>query len=63
MAKDDKRFQTVSEDKGMAAGSQVLRDRETGVLYLFHYAGYSGGLTVLVDRDGKPLVQAYDAGK
>ena len=60
MAKDDNRFQIVSQDKGLARESYVLRDRETGVLYLFHLNGYGGGLTVLVDRDGKPLTQLYD---
>ena len=36
-----------------------IRDRvdtETGVQYLYHSAGYSGGLTVLVDAEGKPLL-------
>ena len=34
----------------------VLVDRKTGVNYLFAQAGYAGGLCVLVDRDGKPIV-------
>ena len=29
---------------------------ETGVLYLFHKDGYAGGLTPLLDKDGKPAV-------
>jgi len=60
MAKDENRFQIVSKDKGMSRESYVLRDRETGVLYLFHLNGFGGGLTVLVDRDGKPLTQVSD---
>ncbi|MCL2736309.1 MAG: DUF6440 family protein [Propionibacteriaceae bacterium] len=60
MAKKDQRFQTVHEDKSMEVSTRVLRDRETGVLYLFRLEGYAGGLTVLVDRDGKPLVQTYE---
>ena len=28
------------------------------VNYLFRQSGYGGGLTVLVDRDGKPVVSA-----
>ena len=32
-----------------------LLDTETGVQYLFVQNGYGGGLTVLVDRDGKPM--------
>ncbi|MBR5124299.1 MAG: xylan 1,4-beta-xylosidase [Clostridia bacterium] len=35
---------------------RVLVDRETGVNYLWTSAGYSGGLTVLVDAEGKPIV-------
>ena len=34
----------------------VMVDRETGVNYLYVHAGYSGGLTVMVDADGKPIV-------
>ena len=34
----------------------VLVDKETGVNYLFLHAGYAGGLTILVDADGKPIV-------
>ncbi|MCL2653128.1 MAG: DUF6440 family protein [Propionibacteriaceae bacterium] len=60
MAKKEERFQVVHEDKSLESANRVLRDRETGVLYLFRIEGYGGGLTVLVDRDGKPLVQTYD---
>lgn len=35
---------------------QILVDKETGVNYLFVHSGYAGGLTVLVDADGKPIV-------
>ena len=34
----------------------VLMDKETGVQYLWVKSGYSGGLTALLDADGKPLV-------
>ena len=38
-------------------------DKETGVHYLFCAEGYAGGLTPLLDRDGKPIVskEALDA--
>ena len=36
--------------------SRILVDRETGVNYLWTAAGYAGGLTVLVDAAGKPIV-------
>lgn len=35
---------------------EVWVDKETGVNYLYREAGYSGGLTVLLDKDGKPIV-------
>lgn len=34
----------------------VLVDRETGVNYMFMHCGYAGGMTVLLDADGKPIV-------
>ena len=49
------RFERVySQRKG--AYIEIWVDRETGVNYMFQAYGYSGGLTVLVDRDGKPIV-------
>lgn len=35
----------------------VITDNETGVQYLYASRGYGGGLTVLVDETGKPLVK------
>ena len=35
---------------------RVLVDRKTGVNYLWTASGYAGGLTVLVDAEGKPIV-------
>lgn len=34
----------------------VYADTKTGVMYYFHKSGYSGGMTVLVDADGNPLL-------
>ena len=53
--KDD-RFEVVHEDKSAFAATRVLRDRDTGVCYLFHWEGYAGGLTALLDADGTPMV-------
>ncbi|MBQ8965449.1 DUF6440 family protein [Ruminococcus sp.] len=52
MAKKYKRFVVVYEE----AGSQIIVDMITGVNYLWIKEGYGGGLTPLLDRDGKPLV-------
>ena len=44
-----------------AVQARVLVDRKTGVNYLFAASGYSGGLTVLLDTDGKPVVTPIPA--
>lgn len=55
MAKD-KRFKKVySQDMGTI---EILVDKETGVNYLYRQSGYSGGMTVLLDKDGKPVISA-----
>ena len=36
--------------------TEIWVDKETGVNYLFHEAGYAGGLTPLLDREGKPII-------
>ena len=51
----DKRFEVI-ESQGKLSGFEVIRDNETGVLYLSRFAGYGLGLTVMLDSDGKPLV-------
>lgn len=53
MAKE-KRFEKVySQDLGSTI---IYVDKETGVNYLFVANGYAGGLTPLLDRDGKPVI-------
>lgn len=34
---------------------EILKDTKTGVLYVYRRNCSSGGLTVLVDQNGKPL--------
>ena len=54
MAKD-KRFVKVYSE-GAFGSNEIWVDKETGVNYLFHAEGYAGGLTVLLNRDGSPVV-------
>jgi hypothetical protein len=54
--KHDNRFIRTVNESGFAASNEVWVDRETGVNYFYHSAGYSGGLCVLVDKDGKPVI-------
>lgn len=50
----DKRFERVyKQDMG---STEIWVDKETGVNYLYHSSGYSGGLTALLDNNGKPVV-------
>ena len=38
----------------------ILVDKETGVMYLYVNDSQRGGLTVMVDEDGKPLIWEGD---
>lgn len=42
--------------QGSLTATEIWVDRETGVNYIFHRDGYSGGLTPLLDKDGKPVI-------
>ena len=51
----EKRFEfTVKE--GLSEGARIIVDTQTGVQYLLAHWTNIGGLTVLVDKDGKPLL-------
>ena len=41
--------------------ARVLVDRKTGVNYLWAASGYAGGLTVMLDAEGKPIVTPVPA--
>ena len=58
MAKKEKRFEVVYQ-QGALDVIEVLVDKETGVNYLFRTNGNAGGLTVLLDREGKPVVTSF----
>lgn len=58
MAKKEDRFDVTVRDPGGFSGPElrVIVDKKTGVNYLFAASGYAGGLTVLLNRDGTPVV-------
>ena len=58
MGKND-RFERVYS-QGTMNVMEIWVDRETGVNYVFHAAGYAGGITPLLDRDGKPVVSPVE---
>ena len=59
----EKRFVKTYSD-GIFGCNEIWVDRQTGVNYLYHMNGNSGGLTVLLNRDGTPVVtpvpKSYD---
>ena len=54
MSKEE-RFEKVYS-QGKMNVTEIWVDRETGVNYLYHISGYAGGLTPLLDREGKPVI-------
>ena len=58
MAKQEERFEKVYEQSESLGTSrlEIWVDKVTGVNYIYRKDGYSGGLTVMVDADGKPVV-------
>ena len=52
---NNQRFERVYI-QGKMSSTEIWVDKETGVNYLYHACGYSGGLTPLLNRDGKPIV-------
>jgi hypothetical protein len=56
---EEKRFVKVHSD-GAFSGNEIWVDRVTGVHYFYHSGGYGGGLTPLLNRDGKPIVTEFE---
>ena len=58
MAKND-RFENFYS-QGALSTTEIWVDKETGVNYLFRADGYAGGMTPLLDRDGKPVISPIE---
>ena len=56
----DKRFEKVYT-QGALTTTEIWGDKETGVNYLFHADGNAGGLTPLLDKDGRPVITPVKA--
>ena len=54
MSKDERFVKVYTQ--GALTTTEIWVDKETGVNYLFHASGYAGGMTPLLNRDGKPVV-------
>ncbi|MBS6613482.1 MAG: xylan 1,4-beta-xylosidase [Anaerotruncus sp.] len=46
--------------QGTITATEIWVDRETGVNYLYHAAGYSGGLTPLLNSNGNPIISKIE---
>ena len=51
----ENRFEKVYS-QGMVKGIEIWVDKETGVNYMAYINGYAGGLSPLLDREGKPVI-------
>ncbi len=51
----NERFEVIYS-QGKLNVSEIWVDKVTGVNYLYHVCGNSGGLTPLLDREGKPII-------
>lgn len=58
MAKNT-RFEKVYT-QGAVNVTEIWVDQDTGVNYIFHVSGYAGGLTPMLDRDGKPIISPVE---
>ena len=53
----NERFEKVYSQGAMNV-MEIWGDKETGVNYVFHASGYAGGMTPLLDREGKPVISS-----
>lgn len=49
------RFEKIYS-QGAVNVTEIWVDKETGVNYMYHLSGQTGGLTPLLDREGKPVI-------
>ena len=50
------------ETLGLITDARVIIDKETGVNYLYVCCGCGGGLTPLLDAEGKPIISEIESG-
>ena len=58
----EKRFVKIYSE-GAFGSNEIWVDTKAGVNYLFHAAGYAGGLTPLLNRDGTPVITPITNGE
>ena len=55
MAKNE-RFERVYSQGSALNVMEIWVDQETGVNYVFHASANAGGMTTLLNSDGKPVI-------
>ncbi len=50
------RFEKIYSQGSLVNVMEIWLDKATGVQYIYRQNGNSGGLTPLLDREGKPLL-------
>lgn len=55
MSRKGERFEKIYS-QGTINVIEIWVDKETGVNYIYKQSGYSGGMTVLLDSEGKPVI-------
>ncbi|EBH4249117.1 hypothetical protein AB4033_001399 [Listeria monocytogenes] len=55
LEKMEERFEKIYT-QGKLNIMEIWVDKETGVQYVYHLSGYAGGMSPLLDADGKPLL-------
>ena len=58
MRKSERRFIVTEKESSLSNSIQIIVDKKTGVNYMWVAQGYAGGLTPLLDKDGRPIVTA-----
>jgi len=55
-----RRFKIEKVQRTLETSAKIIVDTQTGVQYLFTTDGLGSGLTLLVDKEGKPLIKITD---
>ena len=56
MGNDDRFIRVHSDSSGFGSINAIYVDKVTGVQYFWRGLSYGGGLTVMLNSDGKPLL-------
>jgi len=61
-SRDANRFQKIYS-QGTMNVTEIWVDKKTGVNYIYHASGHGGGITPLLDREGKPVISRIQTEK